>query len=105
MSFWDLTSVPLEWFRPGIFSKVEIGNNLIMVCMEIGPGREDAGHVHPFDQSGVVLEGKIEMFVGGDRRLLRPNQSYFIPAGERHGWRTLNEEVRLLDVSPKNRLR
>jgi len=82
-------------------SKAEIGENLIMVCMEIGPRKEDTGHEHPFDQCGVVITGQIEMFIGNDRHTLNSNESYFIPAGVRHGWKTLNEPVRLLDVSVK----
>ena len=101
MTFWDLASLPLAEFRPGIQSKAEIGDNLIMVCMQIAPGKEDTGHVHAFDQCGIVLEGRIEMFAGEDRRVLRANESYFIPAGERHGWKTFAEPVKILDVSLK----
>jgi quercetin dioxygenase-like cupin family protein len=101
MTFWDLATLPLAEFRPGILSKAEIGDNMIMVCMQIAPGMEDTGHVHPFDQCGVVLEGQIEMFAGEARRLLTVNESYFIPAGERHGWKTFAEPVKILDVSLK----
>ena len=41
MSFWNVDSLQLEEFRPGIKSKAEIGDSLIMVCMEINPGREE----------------------------------------------------------------
>ncbi|MBW1786377.1 MAG: cupin domain-containing protein [Deltaproteobacteria bacterium] len=101
MAFWDLDSLRLEAFRPGITSKAEIGNDLIMVCMEIGAGMEDAGHEHPFDQCGIVLQGRIEMFIDSERRILGPNESYFAPSGTRHGWKTFDEPVKILDVSLK----
>ena len=101
MGIWNLSTLQLEEFRPGIMSKAEIGENLIMVCMEIGPGKEDTGHEHPFDQCGIVLAGQIEMFIGDARNTLNSNESYFIPAGVRHGWKTFTEPVRLLDVSGK----
>jgi quercetin dioxygenase-like cupin family protein len=75
MAFWNLGTLQLEEFGPGIMSKAEIGENLIMVCMEIGPGKEDTGHKHPFDQCGIVLEGQIEMFIGEERKLLNSNES------------------------------
>ena len=50
MGFWDLGTLQLEEFRPGIKSKAEFGDNLIMVCMEIGAEKEDTGHKHTFDQ-------------------------------------------------------
>jgi quercetin dioxygenase-like cupin family protein len=102
VGFWDeLKSLPLDDFRPGVQSRVEIGRDLVMACMEIGSGREDLGHEHPFEQCGLVLQGSIEMFVGDQRRVLAAGEAYFIPAGARHGWRTFAEPVRLLDVSSK----
>jgi len=101
MGIWNLATLQLEEFRPGIMSKAEIGENLIMVCMEIGPDMEDPGHEHPFDQCGVVLDGQIEMFIGNERHTFNPNESYFIPANVRHGWKSFTEPVKLLDVSAK----
>ncbi len=43
-----------------------------MALIEIGPGKEDTGHQHPFEQCGVVTEGEIEMFVGDDRQVSSP---------------------------------
>jgi len=85
-------------------SKAELGENLIMSCMEIGPGLEDKGHIHPFDQCGIVLNGEIEMFIGEERKRLYSNEVYFIHAGEPHGWKTFEIAVRLLDISLKPQL-
>lgn len=101
MAFWDLKTLELEKFRPGIQSKAAIGDNLIMVCMLIDAGKEDNGHTHPFDQCGIVLEGQIEMFIGQEHKLLNPNECYFIPAGEIHGWKTFDHKVKILDISSK----
>lgn len=101
MGFWNLSTLLLENFRPGIMSKAEIGDNLIMVCMEIDANKEDTGHKHTFDQCGIVLEGQIEMFIGQNSRLLNPNETYFIPSGQQHGWKTPNTSVKLLDISLK----
>jgi len=101
MAFWNLGTIQLEEFRPGIKSKAELGDNLIMVCMEIDAGNEDTGHTHTFDQCGIVIEGQIEMFIGADRRLLNANETYFIPSGEKHGWKTFDKSARLLDISLK----
>jgi quercetin dioxygenase-like cupin family protein len=101
MAFWDLGTLALEPFRPGVMSKAEIGENLIMVCMQIDQGKEDNGHEHTFDQCGIVLEGLIEMFVGQERKTLKATECYFIPAGRRHGWKTFDKPVKLLDISPK----
>jgi len=99
MVFWNLDALRLEEFRPGILSKAQFGDNLIMVCMQIEAGKEDTGHKHNFDQCGIVLDGQMEMFIGDERRLLNPNESYFISSGVQHGWKTFDRPVKILDIS------
>ena len=47
----------------------------------------------------MVIAGTIEMFVGEERKTLTVHESYFIPAGLRHGWKTFDSPVKLLDIS------
>ena len=60
-----------------------------MAFMEIAPNKEGAAHDHPFDQCGIVIEGEIEMSIGEEKKLLRPMETYFIPAGVKHNWKTI----------------
>ena len=101
MGFWDLRTLKLDEFRPGIRSKLESGTNLTMAFMEIAPNKEGSAHGHPFDQCGVVIEGEIEMSVGEEKKLLRPMETYFIPAGTRHNWKTMNFSAKILDIVAK----
>jgi quercetin dioxygenase-like cupin family protein len=102
MGFWnDIGLLELQDFRPGIRSIAECGDSLTMACMEIGQDREDTGHQHPFEQCGIVVAGKIEMFIGDQKRVLAAMETYFIPAGMVHGWKTIDTPVRLLDVSAR----
>lgn len=101
MAFGNLGNLQLEEFRPGIMSKAEMGENSIMVCREISLGKEDTGHKHPFDQCGIVLEGQIEMFIGKEYKRLNSHESYFIPSGKDHGWKTFEKPARVLDISLK----
>jgi quercetin dioxygenase-like cupin family protein len=101
MSFWDLKTLKLDEFRPGILSKLESGTNLTMAFMEIAANKEGSAHDHPFDQCGVVIEGEIEMSVGEEKKLLRPMETYFIPAGIKHNWKTVASSAKILDVVVK----
>jgi len=101
MGFWDLKTLRLDEFRPGIRSKLESGLNLTMAFMEIAPNKEGTAHDHPFDQCGIVVEGEIKMSVGGERKLLRPMETYFIPAGINHNWKTIALPAKILDIVVK----
>ena len=74
------------------------GSNLTMAFMEIAPNKEGAEHHHPFDQCGIVVEGEIEMSIGEEKKLLRPMETYFIPAGITHNWRTTHLLAKILDI-------
>ncbi len=101
MGFLDLKTLKLDEFRPGILSKVESGKNLTMAFMEIAPNKEGVAHEHPFDQCGIVIEGEIEMSVGEEKKLLRPMETYFIPAGVKHNWKTPALPAKILDIVAK----
>ncbi len=101
MAFWNLRTLRLHEFRPGIRSELESGTNLTMAFMEISPYTEGTAHDHPFDQCGIVVEGEIEMSVGDDKKLLRPMETYFIPAGVSHHWKTSGLQAKILDIIAK----
>ncbi|MGB0496739.1 MAG: cupin domain-containing protein [Rubricella sp.] len=48
-------------------------------------------------QWGTVIEGEIELTIGGDTRVYRPGDSYNIPAGVEHGAR-IRAGARVIDV-------
>jgi len=98
MSFWDLKTLKLDEFRPGICSKLESGTNLTMAFMEIAPNKEGPAHDHPFDQCGVVIEGEIEMSIEEEKKLMRSMETYFIPAGTNHNWKTIDLGAKILDI-------
>jgi quercetin dioxygenase-like cupin family protein len=101
MGFWNIKTLKLDEFRPGIFSKIESGKSLTMAVMEIAPGKEGAAHEHPFDQCGMVVEGEIEMLIGEEKKWLKPMETYFIPAGINHNWKTTVLSAKILDVVVK----
>jgi mannose-6-phosphate isomerase-like protein (cupin superfamily) len=35
------------------------------------------------------------MFIGDKQKILYPNETYFIPSGELHGWNTFDNAVKI----------
>jgi quercetin dioxygenase-like cupin family protein len=91
----------LSDFRPGIKSSAHFGEQMTLAVMIIDGGNADTGHVHPFEQCGLVLEGFFTMTIEEETRTLGPGRGYYVPAGVRHAWATGNGPVKILDVSAK----
>jgi quercetin dioxygenase-like cupin family protein len=101
MPFLDFSRMPLEDFRPGIKSAVQFGEQLLLAVMTLEAGLKDPGHVHPFDQCGVILKGSFLLTIAEESRSLGPGEGYFIPAGIFHSWSVPSGPVTVVDVSPK----
>ena len=43
-----------------------------------------SGHVHPFDEYFVVLQGKCIVIIGDERTVLNPGDEFYIPEGVLH---------------------
>jgi len=80
----------------GVVAKMLQGDRGQAVFFEIEAGAEIPPHSHG-DQWGVVLDGEMELTIGGETRRYRPGDSYFIPAGTVHGAR-FPTRVRVFDL-------
>ena len=67
-----------------------------VVVFDIEPIGEIPPHSHG-EQWGVVVEGEMELTIGGETRRYGPGDSYHIPAGVTHGARFLSR-FRAIDV-------
>ena len=70
----------------GVVGKMLQGERGEAVFFTIEAGAEVPPHSHG-DQWGVVLDGEMELTIGGQTRRYRPGDSYFIPAGTVHSAR------------------
>ena len=84
--------------RPGIAVQSVAGNQLHVAWIRIAPETALPLHSHPHEQIGVVLEGAIEVTIGGESRRVRPGEAYAVPGGVEHGGRTATEGVLVLET-------
>lgn len=88
--------------RPGLFGTIIEGDATTLVRWSLRAGSPRTGmHEHPeHEQYGLLLSGRLQMFIEDDRVDLRPGDMYWVPAGTRHG-KTLvigDEDAVLLDI-------
>jgi len=67
-----------------------------VVFFDIDPVGDIPPHSHAA-QWGIVVEGEMDLTIGGETRRYRPGDSYYIPAGVVHSARFLSR-VRAIDV-------
>jgi len=67
-----------------------------VVFFEIAPGQAVPPHSHG-EQWGIVVEGEMELTIGGETRRCGPGDSYHIPAGVEHSAKFLSH-FRAIDI-------
>ena len=60
------------------------GEQILLSLVEIDANSEVPGHAHPHEQAGILIEGEMEMGIGGEIRVLKPGDMYIIPGGVEH---------------------
>lgn len=85
--------LPME----GVRGWIAQGENHQLVFFRADAAADVPAHSHAYAQWGVVLEGEMELTVGGEARVYRKGEDYLIPAGVEHSARFLTP-VRVLDL-------
>lgn len=65
------------------------GRDHQLVFLDIEPADELPSHSHG-EQWGIVVQGEMELTIGGESRVYRKGDSYHIPAGVMHGAKFLS---------------
>lgn len=96
--FASLRELPGKEISPGAMMRPLAGEHTMVSYVEFVTGAVVPLHSHPHEQIGVVLEGEVEMEIGGERRLLHPGDAYVIPGGVPHSGVAPAGPARVLDV-------
>lgn len=88
---------PLELIA-GARTRTFWGDHVLLSLVEIDAGAEVPKHTHPHEQAGIVIEGEIEMGIGGEVRTIRPGDMYIIPGDVEHYARSGGTRAKILDI-------
>ena len=83
---------------PGVDIYTTCGQQLMLSLVEMQPHAVVEEHSHPHEQSGLMLEGEAEFFIGDQQRTVRPGDMWRIPGGVAHKVIAGDRPVRALDV-------
>lgn len=83
---------------PGLTARPIVGRNLLGSFVRYEAGAEAPRHAHVEEQLFLVLEGELELDLGGDIRTMRPGDAALIPSWVPHGVRAVNGPAYQVDV-------
>lgn len=97
MGFQDLKNIQDREIVPGYRAKFVHSENMTLAYWDVDPGAALPEHNHPHEQIANVLEGRFELTVAGESRILEPGQVAVIPSDVPHSGCAITA-CRLIDV-------
>lgn len=82
---------------PGLYGRFVHGETMTLSFVDIKKGSVLNEHKHPHEQITYILEGELEMIIGGERMLLTEGMVHVIPGNVPHS-AFAHTDVRVLDA-------
>ena len=98
MFFHDPSLRESKTLAPGVLARTFWGEKMLAAVVYLDQNAEVPSHSHPHEQMGIVLEGTIELTIGGEAKTLNPHEVYLIPGDVGHSAKTFDHPVKILDV-------
>jgi quercetin dioxygenase-like cupin family protein len=92
-----LANIPAKEIRPGFFGKMVHGDKSTLAIWDIKKGSRLTEHSHPNEQITYVLDGELEMVIGGEKFLLTAGATHAIPSNVAHS-AYAHTDVQVIDV-------
>ncbi len=83
-SMQSLANTPVQEMRPGFLGKMVHGDKSSLVFWEIRKGSITTMHDHVHEQITYIMEGQLEMIIGGEKYLLNAGDYHVIPSNVPH---------------------
>jgi quercetin dioxygenase-like cupin family protein len=98
MGFIDLESIPVIEPAPGCRLRTPAGEHLMLSYLQMEAGAEIPLHHHPHEQGGMLLQGRLQLTIGDETRIVEPGAMFLIPPNVPHRAVALDGPATILDV-------
>lgn len=89
---------PIHDLGEGVGFQPVWGRSLLMNWVHFEPNRSLPNHHHPEEQAGTIIEGEMELTVGGVTRRMHVGDVYVVPPNVPHSGRTFDSGCIALDI-------
>jgi quercetin dioxygenase-like cupin family protein len=97
MAFQNLADIQAKEIVSGFHGKFVHTDHVTVAFWEVDTGAALPDHAHPHEQVTTVIEGKFELTVAGETRVVEAGEVALIPGQVRHSGRALTA-CRVLDA-------
>jgi quercetin dioxygenase-like cupin family protein len=97
MASLQLNAIPEKEIFPGFTARIINTANMTLVYVRVKAGTLLPEHAHPQEQVTNLLEGRLELIIGGETVLLEPGIVGTIPSNASHSGRALTD-CYILDI-------
>ncbi len=97
MTWWNVEEIEPREIVPGYRARFVHSENMTFAYWEIDAGALLPEHGHPHEQVANLLEGKFELTIDEETRVLEPGTVAVIPSGALHAGRAITD-CKILDV-------
>jgi quercetin dioxygenase-like cupin family protein len=96
--FINTGNLPQKQITDGVTGGVVWGEKLMLSFVKLNPNVTVQSHSHPHEQMGTVLEGKLEVTIGNESKLLKEGDIFLVPSGVEHSVKNMENQTRVLDI-------
>jgi quercetin dioxygenase-like cupin family protein len=83
---------------PGVVIHTCSVEKMMLSVVDLAPHSVVEEHSHPHEQVGMLLEGRVRFFIGGEEKLLKKGDTWRIPGNVKHKVVVLDEPAKALDI-------
>ena len=98
MGFIEIENIPVIEPVPGCRLRTPFGEHLMLSYLEMDAGAEVPLHSHPHEQAGMLLQGKLQLTIGDETRLVQRGAMFMIPPNVPHRAVAIDGPATILDV-------
>lgn len=99
--FYTSSTEGYEEALPGVKIKTLVyGEKTLLAELRLNKGSSLPAHSHPHEQTGYMIEGKLNLKIAGEEFEVNPGDSWSIPSNAEHGAEVLEDTVVVEVFSP-----
>lgn len=98
MAFFEIRGRNEKKLSDGITIRTVYGEKIMMSFVYFEPNSKVPEHSHPHEQMGTVMEGKFELVIDDESKIVRSGDAYLVPSNVKHSARSLDGYAIALDI-------